>query len=105
MTDIKKDMLFEHIKDSSLRVVEFNTILDEQYNKIRDIERQEKPSKAATAYAQEEQEKLLYLQHKLKQAIWQAYGDADSEEIVKKTENWRCIKDNFDILVVVRSKK
>ena len=104
MTTLKDDLLFSHIKDASLRVVDFNKILDEQYLKIRDIERQEKPSKAATAYAQEEQEKLLYLQNKLKQALWEAYEDMPSDEIDSKTTNWRSVKDNFEFILVVKNK-
>jgi hypothetical protein len=102
MSQIDKDILFEQIKDTSVRTVNLNDVLDRLYDSIREIQRRDKPTKNAKAYAEEEETKLLYIQDILKKSIWEAYSnDAD---IFQKTLNWKQVNDNFEFHVIVRKR-
>jgi hypothetical protein len=99
---LKKEILFEQIKNSTTKVISLMDVIEEQHKKLSDIRRRGEPSKAAKAYVEEEEQKLLFLQDIIKRALWDAYKDSN---IVNDTLNWQKTFQNFDIEVIAKRKE
>jgi hypothetical protein len=100
---LKKEILFEQVKNSTTKVISLMDVIEEQNKKLSDIRRRGEPSKAAKAYVEEEEQKLLFLQDIIKRALWDAY--VNDPNIVNDTFNWQKVLQNFDIEVIAKRKE
>jgi hypothetical protein len=100
---LKKEILFEQVKNSTTKVISLMDVIEEQNKKLSDIRRRSEPSKAAKAYVEEEEQKLLFLQDIIKRALWDAY--VNDPNIVNDTFNWQKTLQNFDIEVIAKRKE
>jgi hypothetical protein len=100
---LKKEILFEQVKNSTTKVVSLMDVIEEQNKKLSDIRRRGEISKAAKAYVEEEEQKLLFLQDIIKRALWDAY--INDPNIVNDTFNWQKTLQNFDIEVIAKRKE
>ena len=100
---LKKEILFEQVKNSTTKVISLMDVIEEQHKKLSDIRRRGEPSKAAKAYVEEEEQKLLFLQDIIKRALWDAY--VKDPNIVNDTLNWQKTLQNFDIEVIAKRKE
>jgi hypothetical protein len=100
---LKKEILFEQVKNSTTKVISLMDVIEEQHKKLSDIRRRSEPSKAAKAYVEEEEQKLLFLQDIIKRALWDAY--VNDSNIVNDTLNWSKVLQNFEIEVIAKRKE
>ena len=100
---LKKEILFEQVKNSTTKVISLMDVIEEQHKKLSDIRTRSEPSKAAKAYVEEEEQKLLFLQDIIKRALWDAY--LNDSNIVNDTLNWSKVLQNFEIEVIAKRKE
>jgi hypothetical protein len=100
MTNLNHEILVEQIINPTTKKINLIDIIEDMDRKVLEISRQTKPTKIAKAYAEEEEQKLLFL-HIIKRCVRSAYDDVEAYE---KTTHWSTLKKHYDIEVIVKEK-
>jgi hypothetical protein len=102
---MEHEILVETLKDATTKKIDLLAIIKEQADKVADLTRKEKPTKAAKTYQEEEEQKLLFLQDIIKRAVRTAYLDEeDASDVWQHTDYFGNMMRHFDVEVIVRRK-
>lgn len=103
---MEKEILVETLKDATTKKIDLLAIIKEQSDKVADLTRKEKPTKAAITYQQEEEQKLIFLQDIIKRAVRTAYLDEeDVSDVFQHTDYFGTMMRHFEVDVIVRRKQ
>ena len=103
---MEHEILVETLKDATTKKIDLLAIIKEQSDKVADLTRKEKPTKAAKQYQEEEEQKLFFLQDIIKRAVRTAYLDEeDASDIWQHTDYFGTMMRYFDVEVIVRQKQ
>jgi hypothetical protein len=103
---LEQEILVETLKDATTKKIDLLAIIKEQNDKVADLTRKEKPTKAAKQYQEEEEQKLIFLQDIIKRAVRTAYSnDDDASEVYTHTDYFGTMMRYFDVEVIVRQKQ
>lgn len=103
---MEKEILVETLKDATTKKIDLLAIIKEQSDKVADLTRKEKPTRAAKTYQEEEEQKLFFLQDIIKRAVRTAYLDEeDVSEIFQHTDYFGTMMRHFEVDVIVRRKQ
>ena len=99
-----KQILMNVIKGTA-RQINFMDIIENQYERIRNIKRSAagNGTKVTKAYLEQEDQKLKELEGIVKQWIWEAFED--DEDVAEKTFSWSNVLKNYDIKVFIEQKE
>lgn len=105
---MEHEILVETLINPTTKKIDLLAIIKEQSDKVADLTRKEKPTKAAKQYQEEEEQKLIFLQDIIKRAVRTAYLDLEQEEInevYQHTDYFGTMMRHFDVEVIVRRKQ
>jgi hypothetical protein len=103
---MEHEILVETIINPTTKKIDLLAIIKEQSDKVADLTRKEKPTKAAKQYQEEEEQKLIFLQDIIKRAVRTAYlNDDDVGEVFTHTDYFGTMMRYFDVEVIVRQKQ
>jgi hypothetical protein len=102
---MEQEILVETLKDATTKKIDLLAIIKEQSDKVADLTKKEKPTKAAKQYQEEEEQKLFFLQDIIKRAVRTVYlNDDDASEVYQQTDYFGTMMRHFDVEVIVRRK-
>ena len=103
---LEQEILVETLKDATTKKVNLLQIIKEQSDKVADLTRKERPTKAAKQYQEEEEQKLLFLQDIIKRSVRLAYyEDDDAQDVFTQTDSMGQLMRYFDVEVIVKRKQ
>lgn len=100
---VEQELLVELLKGQTFKINLLEE-LDNDYNAIRDILRHtNQPTKVEQAYHDEQQQKLLTIQDKLKKVVRKALGE--TLEVYQATDTYGQMNKHFEITVYIKAKE